>query len=144
MFLSMPNAYSISGFAMAIWRVFKMKLNYKFVQSFPKKFSKKQAIYFWLFPNLKKTILHQVWHVFKRFESGLSYKQQESTSRPKIVSIAESFIWVNLKDLLKFPLSTKEWLSFFMEFFLSNVIFYLCYFMIYYKSNLFIHFTQLH
>ena len=143
MFLSMPNAYCISGFAMAIWRVFKMKLNYKFVQSFPKKFSKKQAIYFLLFPNLKKTILHKVWHLFKRFESGLSYKQQESTIRPKIVSIAESFIWVNLKDLL-FPLSTKEWLSFFMECFSTNVIFYLCYFMIYYKSNLFIHFTQLH
>ena len=107
--------------------------------------SRKNKLYiFDYFQTWKKTILHQVWHVFKRFESGLSYKQQKSTIRPKIVSIAESFIWVNLKDLLKFPLSTKEWLSFFMEFFLSNVIFYLCYFMIYYKSNLFIHFTQLH
>ena len=104
----MPNAYSIFGFAMAIWRVFKMKFNYQFVHSFPKNILKKASYIFLTISKVKKTILHQIGHVFKIFESGLSHEQQESTSRPKIVSIAESFIRVNLKDLLEFPLSIKE------------------------------------
>ena len=85
-----------------------MKLNYEFDQSFPKKFLIKASYIFLTISRVRKTIFHQVGHVFKRFESGLSHKQQESTSRPKIVSIAKSFVRVNLKDLLEFPLSTKE------------------------------------
>ena len=85
-----------------------MKLNYKFDQSFPKKFFKKASYIFLTISRVRKNIFHQVGHVFKRYESGLSHKQQESTSRPKIVPIAEPFIRVSLKDLLEFPLKTKE------------------------------------
>ena len=139
----MPNAYSTSGFAMAIWRVFKWNSITNLFTVFPKKFLKNASYIFLTIFKLKKTILHQVGHVFNIFESSLSHKDRESISRPKIVSIAESFIRVNLKDLSEFPLRTKEWLSFFMEFCSSNVISYLCYFIIYYKPNLFIDFTQL-
>ena len=76
-----------------------MKFNYKFVHSFPQNFFEKTSFIFLTISKLKKTILHQVGHVFKIFESGLSHKQQESTSRPKIVYIAKLFIRVILKDL---------------------------------------------
>ena len=56
----------------------------------PKKFLKSASYIFLTIFKLKKTILLQVGHVFNIFESGLSHKQQESTSRPEIVSIAES------------------------------------------------------
>ena len=75
MSLSILNAYNISGFAMAIWRVFKMKLNYKFVH-----FLKNSSYTFLTIRKLKKNIFHQVGHTFKIFESGLSHKQQETTS----------------------------------------------------------------
>ena len=74
---------------------------------------KKVSYTFLTVSKLKKTILHKVSNVFKIFVPGLSHKPLESASRPKIVSFAESFIRVNLKDLFWFPLSTKEWLSFF-------------------------------
>ena len=45
MFLSMQKAYRISGFAMALWRVFRMKFNYKFVPRYQKKTLKKSKIY---------------------------------------------------------------------------------------------------
>ena len=79
-----------------------------FVTIFFKKFLKNASYIFMSIFKLKKTILHQVGHVFNIFESSLSHKDRESISRPKIVSIAESFIRVNLKDLSEFPLRTKE------------------------------------
>ena len=77
-----------------------MKFNYKL--------SKKASYIILTNSKFKNTILHQIGHVFKRFESGLSHKQHESTGRPEIEVIAVSFIRVNLKGLLEFPLGIKE------------------------------------
>ena len=79
-----------------------------FITVFPKKFLKQTSCTLLTISKKKINILHQVGHVFKILESGLSHKQQEYTCRPKVVSIAESFIMVSLKDLLEFPLNTKE------------------------------------
>ena len=61
-------------FVFATARVFKVKLSYKFVQSFLKKFLKKKLRIFEYFQTLEKPFLIKIGYIVKRFESGNAHK----------------------------------------------------------------------
>jgi len=109
----------------------------------PKNSWKTQAIYFWLFSNLRKLFFIKLDMYSIYLSQAYPTKTGKALADQKLYLLlnhSSGLIWRTYQN---FHWEPKNDCPFFMEFCSSNVISNLCYFIIYYKPSLFIDFTQL-